>query len=355
MKEEWRDYRRYILHYLWRMPIGIPIALIPFLFNLPRWSKEGSVLAGLGPSLVYGVTIPLAIWFCFAAIYGARTWLGIKSGRKLAVPGWADAPVSAIGLVAGTWMAQTVNHRLYGAPVGGGIFLLSLVFGGIVGMVIFLYSAYQQSKAEAFELRAAVAESRYHVLEQQMRPHFLFNALNSLAELIESGQENAAQTAYKLSDLYRRILASSGSKTAPLSSELEITTAYLELEQLRFGQRLNFEVRAPDDSDGIFLPSLMLQTLVENAIKHGVAPSVEGGQVLIEINQETNNSYRLSVTNTGAHFVQATHNGSSSSTGLANTRARLDLLYGNGHDFGVRTDKQGRTVASFHFKGEKIG
>ncbi len=350
MKEEWRNYGRYILHYLRRLPIGILIAMIPFLFSLPHWLEQNAVLMGLGLSLVYGVTIPLAIWFCFAAMYAAGTWLGIKGGRKLAIPGYVDIFVSGIGLVAGTWSAQAINHRLYGAAAGGGIFLLSLFFGGIVGMVIFLYSAYQQSKSEALELRAAVAESRYHTLEQQMRPHFLFNALNSLAELIESGQENAAETAYKLSDLYRQILANSGLKTARLSSEMEIARAYLELEQVRFGDRLQFEIRAPDDGGEIFLPSLMLQTLVENAVKHGIAPAVEGGRVLIEISLDAGKGYRLSVANTGAPLVEQLQDG----TGLANTRARLDLLYGNRHCFEIRGDRQGRTIAAFHFTGEKI-
>jgi len=194
-----------------------------------------------------------------------------------------------------------------------------------------------------------------------MRPHFLFNALNSLAELIESGREDAAQTTYKLSDLYRQILANSGLKTASLSSELKIVQVYLELEQLRFDSRLRFQIEAPDDSDCIFLPSLMLQTLVENAVKHGIAPSLEGGQIEIAIVRNAGQLYHLSVANTGNHYQpQAsassihTRNGAGNGVGLANTRARLDLLYGNRHGFQIGSDSQGRTVASFNFTGEKI-
>jgi sensor histidine kinase YesM len=191
----------------------------------------------------------------------------------------------------------------------------------------------------------------------------LFNALNSLAELIESGQENAAETTYKLSDLYRQILANSGLKTARLDSEIEIVRSYLELEQLRFGTRLNFNIKQPENSHEIFLPSLTLQTLVENAVKHGVAPSIEGGHIVIEITQsapqvdnlrlrsQPNKLYLLRVTNTGTRYQPQV---SSNGAGLANTRARLELFYGKRHEFKLESDDLGRTIASFYFSGEKI-
>lgn len=177
-----------------------------------------------------------------------------------------------------------------------------MIFGGIVIVVFSFYFAYKQTNEEALALRAEAAEARYHALENQMRPHFLFNALNSLAELIESGQENAAETTYKLSDLYRQILANSGLKTARLDSELEIVRSYLELERLRFSSRLSFDIEQPENSHEIFLPSLTLQTLVENAVKHGIAPSIEGGRIAIEIAQQPNKLYSLRVTNTGIRY-----------------------------------------------------
>jgi LytS/YehU family sensor histidine kinase len=225
----------------------------------------------------------------------------------------------------------------------------ALLFRIIAAKPLRLFAAIY--KEESLQLRAESAEARYHTLEQQMRPHFLFNALNSLAELIESGQQNAAETAYKLSDLYRRILANSGLKTAPLEAEIEIARSYLELEQLRYGPRLRFTIDVPSNSRELYLPSLMLQTLVENAIKHGIAPSIEGGCIEIAITQQPDKRYRLCVTNMGARYQpQASSNG----TGLANTRARLDLLYGDRHQFELRVDERGRTAASFYFTGEKI-
>jgi LytS/YehU family sensor histidine kinase len=131
---------------------------------------------------------------------------------------------------------------------------------------------------------------------------------------------------------------------------------YLELEQLRFGSRLSFSIGRPENSHEIFLPSLTPQTLVENAVKHGVAPSIEGGHITVEITavegaRQADKLYALCVTNTGAPYrPKASNNG----TGLANTRARLELLYGDRHEFKVESDRQGRTVASFKFTGERV-
>ncbi|MBL8166695.1 MAG: histidine kinase, partial [Acidobacteria bacterium] len=286
-------------------------------------------------------------------------------------------------------------------------FFSILIFSGLIATGFTLYFAYRRAQEESLALRAVAAEARYHTLENQMRPHFLFNALNSLAELIESRQEHAAETAYKLSELYRQILANSGLKTASLSSELEIVRAYLELEQLRFGARLQFSMQAPAESDQIYLPSLMLQTLVENAVKHGIAPSVTGGKVEIQIvntqsaspsasqpgsqsvpqlasqpgsqsvpqlapqlasqpgsqsvSQPASQSVSQSAPTPRLFFLRVTNTGSRYQTqvanqgvGLANTRARLELLYPGRHQFTIGSDDEGRTVAGFYFTGERI-
>lgn len=308
-------------------------------------------MTGLMISAIYGVVIPIMVALCFAAAYAARLQIAIKTGRAFKVSMPLNILINVIGLALGLWLGMWITHVSFGVSATGENFLASIIFAGTVIVVFSFYFAYKQAKEEALALRAEAAEARYHALEDRMRPHFLFNALNSLAELIESGQENAAETTYKLSDLYRQILANSGLKTARLDSEIEIVRSYLELEQLRFGSRLSFRIEQPEDSHEIFLPSLTLQTLVENAVKHGIAPSIEGGHIAIEIAQQPNNLYDLRVTNTGTRYQsQIMSNG----TGLANTRARLELLYGNRHGFKIESDDRGRTIASFYFTGEKI-
>ena len=314
------------------------------------------LLTGLMISVVYGFAVPVVVALCFAAAYAARLQIALKTGRSFKISLPINILINVVGLAMGLQLSMMITHATFGATTTVGLYLTSMIFGGGVIVAFSFYFAYKQAKEEALALRAEAAEARYHMLENRMRPHFLFNALNSLAELIESGQQNAAETTYKLSDLYRQILANSGLKTAPLDSEIDIVRLYLELEQLRFGSRLSFSIEQPGNSHQIFLPSLTLQTLVENAIKHGIAPSIEGGHITVEvmaveIAHHPDKLYALRVTNTGTRYrPQVSNNG----TGLANTRARLELLYGNRHDFKIESDLQGHTVASFNFTGEKI-
>jgi hypothetical protein len=338
------------------MPLGLLISIGYLFIAIPQWRRSGELLTGVIVSAVYGLVIPFMIALCFAAAYAARLQISIKTGRSFKISTPIHILINLVGLAMGLQLGMMITHVTIGAIDADGRFLTSMIFGGGVIIAFSFYFAYKQAKEEALALRAEAAEARYRTLENRMRPHFLFNALNSLGELIESGRENAAETAYKLSDLYRQILANSGLKTAPLDSEIEIVRLYLELEQLRFGSRLSFSIDLPENSKEIFLPSLTMQTLVENAVKHGVAPSVEGGHVsvqvnAIEIDRQSDKLYALRVVNTGARYQPKVSN---EGTGLANTRARLALLYGEGHDFKVECDHQGHTVASFKFTGEKI-
>jgi hypothetical protein len=375
MREEWKNFWLQWAKHLRLMPFGPLIAFVFFLIAVPQWHRSGMLLTGLMILTVYGTVIPIAVALCFAAAYAARLSLSLKTGRAFKVSLPLNILINVVGLAAGLQLGMMITHAALGATATGETFLTSMIFGGVVIVVFSFYFAYKRAKEDALALRAEVAEARYHALENRMRPHFLFNALNSLAELIESGQENAAEITYKLSDLYRQILENSGLKTAPLDSEIEIVRSYLELEQLRFGVRLNFSIKQPENSHEIFLPSLALQTLVENAVKHGIAPSIGGGHIYVEITaaeatqppnklyarrapnagteftEQTNKHYALRVTNTGTPYQPQVSN---KGTGLANTRARLDLLYGGRHEFKIESDHQGRTIVSFNFTGEKI-
>lgn len=348
MNQNWlrflEEIRRYA-RYLFLAPL---VALLPFMLNLSYWRERG-IWLGLFSSLAAGTAIGLIIAIFFFITYATLTQIKIKTGKFYQPPILFQMLLGSFGAITGMWLVDFVRNRWSGVSAPAPPFLPVLVFSGMIATAFSLFFAYQRAKEESLASRAEAAEARYHTLENQMRPHFLFNALNSLAELIESGREDAAETTYKLSNLYRQILANSGLKTASLESEVEIVRDYLELEQLRFGSRLRFEFRLPDNCDRIYLPSLMLQTLVENAVKHGVAPAVEGGEVLIEICSE-GDGYGLKVENSGSPLKQQLANG----TGLANTKARLDLLYGNRHGFELRSEN-GCTIASFRFTGENLG
>ena len=235
----------------------------------------------------------------------------------------------------------------------------SLFVGGLISTAIIFRVAYRSGLQRIDELEKATLESRYETLKAQMQPHFLFNSLNSLSELIDSNMPEASEMTARLADLYRHILENSKEKTSSLASELAIIRNYLELERLRFGNRLHFTVTCRGNGESVFIPSLILQTLVENAVKHGISTSISGGT--IEVNAD--------VTLGGWTFIQVRNTGSapkigndgspliqrnSTKTGLANAQERLTLMYQDVHGFNFGVDDKGMTVVEFRVPGVKI-
>lgn len=194
-------------------------------------------------------------------------------------------------------------------------------------------------------------QGELNAMRSQMNPHFLFNSLNSVQTMASFDPERAQEMISRLADLYRGILDSSKTATSPLLREVEIAKNYLELEKMRFGERLKYQMEVPAGVDDLHVPGLLLQTLVENAVKHGIAPSREGGSILVTV-EPAAGRYRLSVRNSGAALTSPRSEGPGG-TGLENSRRRLDLLYGQAHEFKLARDEAGETVASFLFTGEK--
>jgi len=151
----------------------------------------------------------------------------------------------------------------------------------------------------------------------------------------------------QLADLYREILHNSKSKFSTLESELSILRKYVDIQKIRFGDRIHFSESVPKGFEKLPLPSLMLQTLVENAIKHGVAPKIEGGEINISV-KENGARYKVVISNTGAQYKG--HKSSGRSTGLENTQKRLDLIYGDKHQFKIFSENN-RTFVEFLING----
>lgn len=350
MREEWREYWKNAAKYNRYLLFGLLVSLFQFLLNLPYWSEQNKVWRGISLSLIFWLSIGLMIIVMFLGVYAIFTALRIRTGFRVRRSLLLDISITTVAVASGILLALFLESVIFQEEMRISILYPAFVFSIFIGTLFFLHIAYRRAKEEALQLQAVAAESRYNALEHQMRPHFLFNALNSLAELIESGHERAADMTHRLSDLYRQILANSKLKTASIHSEIEIARRYLELEQLRFGARLQFSINVSDKAQDLFLPSLMLQTLIENAVKHGLAKSIEGGTIDIEIRQASDKLYELTVTNTGLAYREPQQLG----TGLTNTRERLALLYGNTHQFRIHTNAEGKTIASFYFTGEKI-
>lgn len=174
-------------------------------------------------------------------------------------------------------------------------------------------------------LETNLAEARLDALKMQLHPHFLFNTLNSISVLMTDDAKAANRMLVRLSELLRVALKSESSQEISLKDELEFLRGYLEIEQIRFQDRLTVDFAIEKETLEARVPNLILQPLVENAIRHGIAPLSEAGKITIETRRE-NGFVELAVSDNGAGFDDSP--AKSNGIGLKNTRERLEKLYG---------------------------
>lgn len=178
-------------------------------------------------------------------------------------------------------------------------------------------------------LRELAVSAQLAALRAQVNPHFLFNSLNSIAQLIATDPQKAEACVERLGDIYRYLLQRAHADFVPLAEELSVAESYLEIERARFGDALTVEEHIDARARDLLLPSLILQPLVENAVKHGISRKVGGGRVTIEA-QVTGGDLRLAVRDTGVGL----RDGATifeDGVGLRNVRDRLLRLYGDGY------------------------
>lgn len=222
-----------------------------------------------------------------------------------------------------------------------------LVYWSLVGacQAIMQFHRSQERERRAAALEASLTNAKLQALRMQINPHFLFNTLNSISALLYLNPRAADEMLGNLSQLLRRSLDSMEEQEIPLVEELEFVDAYLNIEQKRFGERLRFERTVPDELMKALVPALILQPLVENAIRHGIEPQRAPGLISIQAKKEKNQLH-LVVRDNGQGLPSAAVNTSARrGIGLANTRARLQALYAQDQDFSFsKAQPQGSQV-----------
>ena len=199
-----------------------------------------------------------------------------------------------------------------------------------------VYSArIRKREMESSHLEARLAEAQLEILRSQLEPHFLFNTLNSIATLTRKDPASAERMTIKLASLLRVSLDCVGSQEISLEKELQFLQNYVEIQKTRFRDRLTVHLNIDPDLLPFPVPSLILQPLVENAIRHGIAKSAGPGWVDIRAARE-NGSMRIEIADNGPGIVPKS-DGDTGGFGLRNTRARLRQLYGNQHHFRVES------------------
>jgi LytS/YehU family sensor histidine kinase len=182
------------------------------------------------------------------------------------------------------------------------------------------------------------------MLRYQLNPHFLFNTLNAISTLVLDGQNRTANLAVsRLSEFLRYTLDQDPMKKVTLRQELDALNLYLGIEKLRFGERLRLEFDVDERVESALVPSLLLQPLVENAMKYAIAPREQGGSVTIIAGVERG-GLRLAVVDDGPGLPPAVANGNGRGVGLRNTRERLKVLYGDAHSVEVADAAPGLRV-----------
>ncbi|MBI1839455.1 MAG: histidine kinase [Verrucomicrobia bacterium] len=186
------------------------------------------------------------------------------------------------------------------------------------------YRKFQERSVRMIELERSLAQAKLQALQMQLNPHFLFNSLNAIAELVHTNPDGAERMITRLSGLLRAALDSSDTQQVPLQRELELVRRYLDLEQVRFGPRLTVDLHIPEDALDVLVPSLILQPLVENAIRHGIEAQSRPGLIQVKAVKEPG-ELELVVADNGAGLPPGGL--SREGIGLSNTRARLRELY----------------------------
>jgi LytS/YehU family sensor histidine kinase len=301
---------------------GLWVVLVPFVLMAARRAHRSGVASPRGLAIHAVASISLAL--VHATAFGTLRWtLGLATSENVG------------GVVAATV-----------AFVVGSNFLRYVVIASAYHAVAFASEARQRAVGEA-NMARALAESRLAALEQRLHPHFLFNTLNALAALIPGNPRVAQRMVEQLGDLLRMALNAEPGRVVPLATELEFLERYTAIELVRFPDRLRVDVRAGPEERAALVPQMLLQPLVENAIRHGVAPRDSPGTVVVAA-ERRGDKLSLSVRDDGVGFTVARAaraslghaNGASPAGnrapgqqeiggfGIAHTRERLAALYG---------------------------
>ena len=210
-----------------------------------------------------------------------------------------------------------------------------------------LFDRFNRLQIEQLSLATHVKEAELRALKSQVNPHFIFNSLNSLRALIDEDPLRARQAVTQLANLLRYSLQSGQLETVPFEDELSIVNDYLALEQVRHEERLRLRLDIAPNTLQLPIPPMLLQTLVENAVKYGISTRPEGGEIAIIARRE-NDSLRLEVTNPGRFEAGAgklAPTNGSTGMGLANAANRLRLLFGERATLQLRAGAPGLVVA----------
>ncbi len=307
--------------YLWAL-------LVPLIFLFARRFpvEKGRRLTSLIVHLLGGIT--------FSILYSA-----LDAGIGQFLPWMTNRQFSAVADLADFHS----NLLVYAATVAA----------------VHLVTSYRRNRERelaASQLEARLAEARLQVLRTQIHPHFLFNTLHAISTLMHRDVDSAERMLARLSDLLRVALESEGAQQVALKDELELLERYLDIERIRFGSRLTVAVDTDPDALDALVPHLILQPLVENAIRHGIAPRAGPGWIGVRTELKDHSVWiTIEDDGPGLDVARVTDGSGQGGVGLANSRARLQHLYGEAQEFRLGTSEAGGLQISIKIPYQEAG
>ncbi|HZR55549.1 MAG TPA: histidine kinase [Terriglobales bacterium] len=353
---------------IWALSFGVwtfvALSATATMYQLYRLSgmpmKLGSTLAlEFSQVLTYAPLTPFVFGFATRYPIERRNWIR----RSLLYLGagilFALAHVILRGAIYGVWDSQThqrisiiwdaqVHHVHIRWHEFNELFIVNLVdditgtFLPIVmiGHAISYYRRFRERELRSSQLESQLANAHLHALKSKLQPHFLFNTLHSISALMHNDVKAADMMMSRLGDLLRMSLENDSAQETTLRRELEFVNAYLQIEVIRFGDRLVTSLEVPDDMLDAEVPQLLLQPLVENAIKHGISKSSAKGKIQISTRQ-SNSHLELCISNSGPPLPDTSPLGWRKGFGLRATKERLETLYGADHVLEMKEKLEG--------------
>ena len=310
----------------------------------PSFSLGRAFVATLIPFYLYGLLIPAVIWLGMRLPLERRVWLKHLLLHLPCSLVFAFVHLVLLGIANSVIMSRLMPAEPYKLPVPAAAVLLS--FGA--GSVLQYWNALVASQAINYffkfrEREFRLAQAELSALKLQLHPHFLFNTLNAISELIYSDPKVADECILRLSEMLRFALESGKAQEVSLKEEVEFLEKYVEIQRTLMRERLTVRLNVDPETLDASVPNMLLQPLVENAIKHGISPRPEGGRIDIRARRLDGKLY-LAVTDNGLGMPEA-RDGAKDGVGLLNTRERLKHLYGEAHAFGL-SSSPGRGVTA---------
>jgi len=322
------------------------------IYGISRWSLKPDTTA----IFPYLVLVNLVVWVGYALWTPSIFWLGRRF--RFDRHGWQTAiavhvPASLIITALHLTLVGTWRYYLQGVRGGDPEWTVTIVdalfrsvdqtlpvYWAIIGLqhAVDYYRQVRAREVRSARLETRLMASQLQALQQQLHPHFLFNTLHAISTLVHQDPDKADLMIERLSDLLRITLRKVGVQEVELAEELEYLRAYLDIEQIHFGPRLRIEYRIDAAALDVLVPTLILQPLVENAIRHGLEPMVRPGTLTIEA-QADGDTLWLRVRDDGVGVPKNWQR--REGVGLGNSRARLDRLYGEAAALTVRENPGG--------------